>query len=44
MKISDDILRVVREAHTIAVVGLSANPARPSFGVVRIQRFSSRGG
>lgn len=35
MKISDDILQAVRGARTIAVVGLSANPARPSFGVAR---------
>jgi predicted CoA-binding protein len=35
MKIGDNILQAVRGAHTVAVVGLSANPARPSFGVAR---------
>ena len=29
------IERLVRESRTIAVVGLSANPRRPSFGVAR---------
>jgi hypothetical protein len=33
--IGDDILAEVRRARTIAVVGLSDNPARPSFGVAR---------
>lgn len=35
MKIRDDILQAVRAAHTIAVVGLSPNPTRPSYGVAR---------
>jgi predicted CoA-binding protein len=36
----DTLLRRIR---TIAVVGLSANPARPSFGVARaLQRFGYR--
>jgi len=35
VKIGDDILAEVRGARTIAVVGLSDNPARPSFGVAR---------
>ena len=29
----DEICRMLRSIHTIAVVGLSPNPARPSFGV-----------
>lgn len=29
------IERLVRESRTVAVVGLSGNPARPSFGVAR---------
>jgi predicted CoA-binding protein len=29
------IERLVRESRTVAVVGLSANPSRPSFGVAR---------
>lgn len=36
----DVIERLVRESRTVAVVGLSANPARPSFGVVRYLRRS----
>ncbi|MGH9487238.1 MAG: CoA-binding protein [Terriglobales bacterium] len=35
MKPSPEILETIRTAHTIAVVGLSSNPARPSFGVAR---------
>lgn len=34
------IERLVREARTVAVVGLSDNPARPSFGVARYLRRS----
>ncbi len=38
-----DICRLLREVHTIAVVGLSPNPARPSFGVARaLQNFGYR--
>jgi predicted CoA-binding protein len=37
------IARLLRGARTVAVVGLSANPARPSFGVARaLQRFGYR--
>jgi predicted CoA-binding protein len=37
------IENLLRQARTIAVVGLSANPARPSFGVARsLQRFGYR--
>lgn len=37
------IENLLRQARTIAVVGLSANPARPSFGVSRsLQRFGYR--
>lgn len=32
------IERLVREAHTVAVVGLSADPMRPSHGVARYLR------
>ncbi|MGH9467756.1 MAG: CoA-binding protein [Terriglobales bacterium] len=35
MKPSPQILDCVRQAKTIAVVGLSSSPARPSFGVAR---------
>lgn len=31
----DEIRALLQRAHTIAVVGLSPNPARPSFGVAR---------
>lgn len=34
------IERLVREARTVAVVGLSDNPRRPSFGVARYLRNS----
>lgn len=38
-----EIERLMRDARTIAVVGLSPNPARPSFGVARaLQRFGYR--
>jgi uncharacterized protein len=38
-----EIEALLRGAHTIAVVGLSANPARPSHGVARaLQRFGYR--
>lgn len=38
-----DICRLLREVHTIAVVGLSPNAARPSFGVARaLQSFGYR--
>lgn len=36
----DVIERLVREARTVAVVGLSADPARPSHGVARYLRRS----
>lgn len=35
MKPGPELIEVMREAHAIAVVGLSSNPARPSFGVAR---------
>lgn len=39
----DEICRLLREAHTIAVVGLSPNTARPSFGVAKaLQSFGYR--
>ncbi|HEX6549975.1 MAG TPA: CoA-binding protein [Gammaproteobacteria bacterium] len=31
----DEIRALLQRAHTLAVVGLSPNPARPSFGVAR---------
>jgi predicted CoA-binding protein len=31
----EEISRILREVHTIAVVGLSANPSRPSFRVAQ---------
>lgn len=34
------IERLVREARTVAVVGLSGNPGRPSYGVARYLRRS----
>ncbi len=40
---ADDIAQLLRAAHTIAVVGLSADPTRPSHGVARaLQRFGYR--
>jgi predicted CoA-binding protein len=38
-----DICKLLREVHTIAVVGLSPNSARPSFGVAKaMQSFGFR--
>lgn len=38
-----DICKLLREVHTIAVVGLSPNTARPSFGVAKaLQSFGYR--
>jgi predicted CoA-binding protein len=38
-----DICKLLREVHTIAVVGLSPNMARPSFGVAKaLQSFGYR--
>ncbi|HEX5339603.1 MAG TPA: CoA-binding protein [Gammaproteobacteria bacterium] len=34
----DQIRALLRHAHTLAVVGLSPNPARPSFGVAKAMR------
>jgi uncharacterized protein len=40
---TDEIARLLRTARTIAVVGLSPDPARPSHGVARsLQRFGYR--
>jgi hypothetical protein len=40
---ADEIARLLRAAHTIAVVGLSADHTRPSHGVARaMQRFGYR--
>jgi uncharacterized protein len=40
---ADAIEQLLRAAHTIAVVGLSADPTRPSHGVARaLQRFGYR--
>ena len=37
------ICQILREVHTIAVVGLSPNPARPAYGVARaLQGFGYR--
>lgn len=39
----DEISRLLREVHSIAVVGLSPNPARPSFRVAQgLQGFGYR--
>ncbi|GAB1232182.1 CoA-binding protein [Ferrigenium sp. UT5] len=39
----DDICKLLRESHTVAVIGLSPNPARPSFQVARaLQQFGHR--
>jgi uncharacterized protein len=40
---ADAIEQLLRAAHTIAIVGLSADPTRPSHGVARaLQRFGYR--
>lgn len=40
---TDEIARLIRAAHTIAVVGLSPDRTRPSHGVARaLQRFGYR--
>jgi predicted CoA-binding protein len=40
---ADEIARLLRSAHTIAIVGLSADRTRPSHGVARaLQRFGYR--
>ena len=40
---ADTIANLLRDAHTIAVVGLSPDPTRPSHGVARaLQRFGYR--
>src|SRR5438132_11210290 len=40
---AEEIARLLRAAHTIAVVGVSADRARPSHGVARaLQRFGYR--
>jgi len=40
---SEQIAQLLRSAHIIAVVGLSADPTRPSHGVARaLQRFGYR--
>jgi uncharacterized protein len=40
---ADEIGQLLRTAHTIAVVGLSPDPTRPSHGVARaLQRFGYR--
>jgi uncharacterized protein len=39
----EDICKLLHEVHSIAVVGLSPNPARPSFGVAKaLQSFGYR--
>lgn len=39
----EDICKLLREVHSVAVVGLSPNPGRPSFGVARaLQSFGYR--
>lgn len=39
----DDICKLLRESHTVAVIGLSPNPARPSFQVaLALQQFGHR--
>lgn len=37
----DDLRRIMREARTVAVVGASANPMRPSYGVWDYLRSAS---
>jgi predicted CoA-binding protein len=40
---TDEIAKLLRSAHTVAVVGLSPDPTRPSHGVARaLQRFGYR--
>ena len=40
---AETIAHLLRDAHTIAVVGLLADPTRPSHGVARaLQRFGYR--
>ncbi|HXB18062.1 MAG TPA: CoA-binding protein [Steroidobacteraceae bacterium] len=40
---TDEIAKLLRSAHTIAVVGLSRDPTRPSHGVARaLKRFGYR--
>jgi len=40
---TDEIAKLLRSAHTIAVVGLSPDPTRPSHGVARaLKRFGYR--
>jgi predicted CoA-binding protein len=40
---TEEICRLLREVHTIAVVGLSPNASRPSFGVAKaLQSFGYR--
>jgi len=39
----EEICHLLRESHTVAVVGLSPNPARPSFNVAKaLQGFGHR--
>ena len=39
----EEICHLLRESHTVAVVGLSPNPARPSFHVAKaLQQFGHR--
>ena len=39
----EEICKLLRESHTVAVVGLSPNPARPSFNVAKaLQGFGHR--
>jgi len=39
----EEICKLLRESHTVAVVGLSPNPARPSFHVAKaLQQFGHR--
>ncbi|MGH9394523.1 MAG: CoA-binding protein, partial [Terriglobales bacterium] len=35
MSLPPQVVAILRQARTVAVVGLSANPARPSHGVAR---------
>ena len=36
-----DIEQILRETHTVAIVGISANPSRPSYGVWSYLRSAS---